>query len=67
MLIWAYSPPIGLYGTAIVQGLSTAHGREERRQFRPSFGEVISKTLKDSFIIGKNDLYRETMSMMYDS
>ena len=48
LLIWAYSPPMGLYRTAIVQGLSIAHGREEGRQNRHSFLTFISKSLKDS-------------------
>ena len=37
LLIWAYSPPMGLYRTIIVQGLSIAHGRGERRQDSPGF------------------------------
>ena len=50
LLIWAYSPPMGLYRTAIVQGLSTAHGREERRQICPEISEFISKPLKDTVL-----------------
>ena len=38
---------MGVYRTAIVQGLSIAHGRGERRQFCPGIPEVISKTLED--------------------
>ena len=47
LLIWAYSPPMGLYRTAIVQGLSVTHGRGGRRLFCPSNCHVISVTLKD--------------------
>ena len=39
---------MGVYRTAIVQGLSIAHGRGERRQFCPGIPELISITLKDS-------------------
>ena len=39
---------MGLYRTAIVQGLSIEHGRGERRQFSPVKTEVISITLKDN-------------------
>ena len=35
LLIWAHNPPIGVYRTAIVQGLSIAHGRGGRRQICP--------------------------------
>ena len=38
---------MGLYRTAIVQGLSSAHGREERRLFCPVFWVFISSRLKD--------------------
>ena len=48
LLIWAYSPPMGVYRTAIVQGLSSAHGRERRRENKPAKEDVISVTLKDS-------------------
>ena len=47
LLIWAQSPPMVVYRTAIVQGLSIAHGQGERRQFCPVKTEVISKPLKD--------------------
>ena len=47
LLIWAYSPPMGLYRTAIVQGLSRAHGREQHRKNCPHFGAVIWDPLKD--------------------
>ena len=47
LLTWAYSPPMGLYRTVIVQGLSSAHGREQRRPSKPSFSYVISIGLKD--------------------
>ena len=40
---------MGVYRTAIVQGLSIAHGRGERRQFCPVKTEVISITLKDMY------------------
>ena len=36
-----------MYRTAIVQGLSSAHGREQRRQISPANWDVISVTLKD--------------------
>ena len=42
------TPPMGVYRTAIVQGLSIEHGRGERRQFSPVKTEVISITLKDT-------------------
>ena len=48
LLIWAYSPPMGLYRTAIVQGLSSAHGRGERRPFKQFFGYVCRVTLEDT-------------------
>ena len=38
---------MGLYRTAIVQGLSIAHGRGERHQNRPPIGSLISIGLKD--------------------
>ena len=47
LLIWAYSPPMGLYRAVMVEGLSIAHGREERRQFCPFFPVFISIRLKD--------------------
>ena len=50
LLIWAHSPPMGMYTTAIVQGLSIAHGRGGRRQFCPAKAEVISKPLKDTVL-----------------
>ena len=50
LLIWAYSPPMGLYRAVMVEGLSIAHGREERRQFCPFFPVFISITLKDKRI-----------------
>ena len=50
LLIWAYSPPMGLYRAVMVEGLSIAHGREERRQFCPFFPVFISITLKDIVI-----------------
>ena len=37
-----------MYRTAIVQGLSIAHGQGERHQFSPAKAEVISKTLEDT-------------------
>ena len=48
LLIWAYSPPMGLYRAVMVEGLSIAHGREERRQFCPFFPVFISIRLKDT-------------------
>ena len=39
---------MGVYRTAIVQGLSIEHGRGERRQFSPVKTEVISIPLKDT-------------------
>ena len=46
-----HSPPMGLYRTAIVQGLSIVHGRGARRQIRPSFWVFILVTLKDKFLL----------------
>ena len=40
LLIWAHSPPMVVYRTAIVEGLSIAHGRGERCQFCPVKSEV---------------------------
>ena len=40
-----------LYRTAIVQGLSSAHGREERRLFCPVFWVFISTRLKDTDLV----------------
>ena len=48
LLTWAYSPPMGLYRTAIVQGLSSAHGPEQRRKNRQSFWTFNAVTLKDN-------------------
>ena len=45
LLIWAHSPPMVVYRTAIVEGLSIAHGRGEHCQFCPVKSEVISDTL----------------------
>ena len=42
---------MGVYRTAIVQGLSIAHGPGERRQFSPVKSEVISVTLKDTVTV----------------
>ena len=39
---------MGLYRTAIVQGLSIVHGRGARRQIRPAFWVFILVTLKDT-------------------
>ena len=39
---------MGLYRTAIVQGLSIAHGRGERRQFSPVKTQIISIPLEDT-------------------
>ena len=39
---------MGLYRAVMVEGLSIAHGREERRQFCPFFPVFISITLKDN-------------------
>ena len=47
LLIWAYSPPMGLYRTAIVQGLSSTHGPEGGRKNRQSFWTFNAVTLKD--------------------
>ena len=43
------SPPMVLYRTAIVEGRSSAHGREQRRQIKPDFfGKLSSIGLKDT-------------------
>ena len=47
LLTWAYSPPMGVYRTAIVQGLSSTHGPEGGRKNRQSFWTFNAVTLKD--------------------
>ena len=52
LLIWAHSPPMVVYRTAIVQGLSIAHGQGEGRQFSPVKSEVFSIRLNKGYTRG---------------